>query len=256
MQYGSMKPIIDLKGKRILVTGGTSGIGFEIIRLLDEQGATVIIAGRSDSKNRLSIEKLTASNHFSLVLEASETRQIEPKLQSCLDQAGPVDGFVHCIGVRSRRPLNLLKPEHVTEILQTNYLSFLEITRVLAKRKNNTGKLSVVGISSVSSQTAASTLTAYAASKAALESSVRCLAKELAPKGIRLNTVIPSQINTPAYQEFLEQQPGKTDKALERQFLGLGQPRQIAEAVAFLLSDASSFISGTSIPVDGGYLSA
>lgn len=251
-----MKKIVDLTDRKILVTGGTTGIGLEVVRLLDEQGAVVVLGGRDADKNKYVLESLAGNNHISLVMDASDTAQIESKLQDCLNQHGPIDGFVHCIGVRSRRPLNLLKTDHVLEILQTNFFSFLEITRVLSKKKNNSGRLSIVGISSVSSQTATATLTAYASSKAALESSVRCLSKELAPKGVRLNTVIPSQINTSAYQNYLEQQPYKIDKALERQYLGLGEPRQIAEVIAFLLSDASSFITGSSIPVDGGYLSA
>jgi NAD(P)-dependent dehydrogenase (short-subunit alcohol dehydrogenase family) len=140
--------------------------------------------------------------------------------------------------------------------MNLNFGSFIECIRCISRKNHFREGLSIVGISSVSSMRGAVSVTAYAASKAAMDSAVRCLAKELAPKKIRLNTVVPAQVDTPAYQKFLETTVSAEDKTLARQYLGLCEPVDIANTVAFLLSSRSRFITGSAIPVDGGFLSS
>ena len=125
-----------------------------------------------------------------------------------------------------------------------------------SKEKNRNGKFSAVAVSSVSAFAGWSGGSVYCASKGALSAAVRSLAVELAPKGIRVNAICPSNVKTPLYEAGAAQMnDGESLKTLlEKQPLGLGMPGQIADVAAFLVSDASRFVTGVNLPVDGGYL--
>ena len=157
--------------------------------------------------------------------------------------------------MRSRRPINLIKPSHSNQILTTNVTSFLEMVRIITKKNHFNPGLSIVSISSISSTVGGSGVTVYAASKAAIDAAIRCLAKELHKKGIRINSVISGQINTEAYKNLMNSKTEKIDQVLDRQYLGLGEPEDVANVILFLLSEKSKFITGSSVPVDGGFLS-
>jgi NAD(P)-dependent dehydrogenase (short-subunit alcohol dehydrogenase family) len=250
-----MNPL-DLTGKQILITGASVGIGKETSILLSKLGAKVILFDIDEEGLNQTVSCLHGSGHHLFRFDLSNLDGIEQQIKETVEECGAFDGFVNCVGIRSRRPLSLLTPKVITEVLNINFVAFIEIVRCITKKKHYNEGLSIVGISSISSQRGGASVTAYAASKAAMESAVRCLAKELAPKKIRLNTVVPAQINTPAYTHMLEMNGGAEDATLARQYLGLGEPSDVANAIAFLLSNNSSFISGASIPVDGGYLSS
>jgi len=140
--------------------------------------------------------------------------------------------------------------------MNINFGSFIEMVRCITKKNNFNENLSIVGVSSIASVRGGTSVTAYAASKAAMDGAVRCLAKELAPKKIRVNTVVPAQINTPAYAELMRMNNNAEDQTLVRQYLGLGEAVDVANVIAFLLGENSRFISGSAIPVDGGFLSS
>ena len=166
-----------------------------------------------------------------------------------------LDGYVNCVGIRSRRPIGLLKPSHTQKIFNANVTSFIEIIRVITQKNKFNQGLSIVSISSISSVVGGPGVTAYAASKAAIDAAIRCLAKELHKKSIRINSVLSGQVNTLSYQELMNSKTDKIDQVLDRQYLGLGETDDIANLILFLLSEKSKFITGTAIPVDGGFLS-
>jgi NAD(P)-dependent dehydrogenase (short-subunit alcohol dehydrogenase family) len=141
------------------------------------------------------------------------------------------------------------------QVLNTNVTSFLEMVRLVTKKNQFNPGLSIVSISSVSSLVGGPGVAVYAASKAAIDASIRCLAKELYKKEIRINSVISGQINTLAYQKFIESKTDSIDPVLERQYLGLGNTNDVANVILFLLSVKSRFISGAAVPADGGFLS-
>jgi NAD(P)-dependent dehydrogenase (short-subunit alcohol dehydrogenase family) len=246
---------MNFANKRILISGASVGIGKETALLLSKLGAKVILVDLNvDGLDKL-LPMLENSGHHSFPYDLSNIDGIENLVKNIISTVGPVDGFVNCVGIRSRRPLSLLKPKVISEVMNVNFGSFIEMVRCITKKKNFNEELSIVGISSISSQKGGVSVTAYAASKGAMDSAVRCLAKELAPKKIRVNTVVPAQINTPAYEKMSQMSSGE-DKTLARQYLGLGEPIDVANAIAFLLSKNSRFITGSSIPVDGGFLSS
>ena len=240
--------------KYILVTGASKGIGFALAENLDNLGAKLILHASSDA----GISKLTDcfSNKGHLIFKAnfSETSTLEAAWQYQINQDIKLDGFVNCVGLRSRRPLNLLKSAHVIDILQTNVASFIEMTRLVCRKNGFNPGLSIITISSIAAHSGGSGVTAYAASKAATEAAVRCLAKELYKKEIRVNSLVCGQVNTEAYSELMEAKAGADDTILERQYLGLGSTQNITDILLFLLGNESCFITGSSIPADGGYL--
>ncbi len=247
-----------LKGKLYLITGGAKGIGKETASILSKLGAKVIIIDRNELEANQAIESFDNSNiHKFYKFDFSNVNEIEFIIKNIITEIGPLDGFIHCVGARSRRPLSLLNVSSIQEIINVNFVSFIEIIRIISKKNNYNHGLSVVGVSSIASSVGHKSVTAYAASKAAMDSSIRCLAKELAAKGIRFNSVVPSVINTEVYRSFIskDNQPNPENSISDRQYLGLGQPIDVANTIVFLLSPESRFITGSAISVDGGFLS-
>lgn len=247
---------LNFSGKRILITGAARGIGLATACLLDKFGANLVLADIDGDGLKGALSKLNGEGHSCITFDFNDLDNIEAIVKKMMIGGAPISGFVHCVGIRSRRPIAMIKPGVLQEVLRVNLGSFIELIRCICKKGNYEPPLNIVGVSSISSQKGGAGITAYAASKAAMDGAVRCLAKELAPKKIRLNTVVPAQINTPAYEELLQQIGDKKDATTERQYLGLGEPTDVANVIVFLLSENARFITGSAIPVDGGFLSS
>lgn len=251
-----MQDFLGIQGKKIVVTGASVGIGLKTAQLLSEQGAILILLARDSEKLENAKHTLLGDGHKTLSVDLNDSTQIEPSIKQLVAEIGPLDGLVHAAGIRSRRPLKMLKPVNVTEVLNVNLISFIELCRCLTIKGHFNAGMNIVGVSSIAAQRGGAGVTAYAASKAGMDAAVRCLAVELATKHIRINTVCPAQINTPAFEALTSSNNGESDKTLLRQILGLGEPEHVASTIAFLLSRQSGFTTGASIPVDGGYLSS
>lgn len=253
-----MYNLVDLKEKRILVTGASSGIGKEIVTLLDQLEAETILVARREENLKEIVTGLENKKSCYYVADLSQLDELEGLIEQIVAERGPLDGFVHSAGITSSRPFRTIKPDILDQVMKINFYSFVELCRCLTARKrfSETG-CNIVGISSTSSIQGNSSKTAYCASKAAMDAAVRCMAKELANKHIRVNTVAPAFIKTDIYESFLEKGEDSKDAELTmaRQYLGLGQPSDVANLTAFLLSEASRFITGSTIGVDGGKLS-
>ena len=249
-----MNDFLNFKNKTILITGASQGIGFSTAVLLDSLGANLVLhASKEESIKKLKTV-FNSNRHLFLRADFSNPYDIESKFKEIV-LGIKFDGYVNCVGIRSRRPINLIKPSHTNQILSTNITSFIEMVRLITKKKQFNPGLSIVSISSISSTVGGSGVTIYAASKAAIDAAIRCLAKELHKKSIRINSVISGQINTEAYKDLMNSKTDKIDQVLDRQYLGLGEPKDVANVILFLLSENSKFITGSSVSADGGFLS-
>lgn len=221
---------MDLTGKRILVVGSESGIDDAILIKLKELGADIsILKGIPEEKIELEIKELVKNN-------------------------GRFDGFVFTVVHSDFKPLQYVKPNLVKEIMYDNYGIFVEVMRCLKKTKGIKDGASVVAISSISSIRAMKAKMAFCASKAALDAAIRCLAVELGDKGIRINSIQKGFVDSDSMKPHIQTINSiKSNENDERLILGITKAEEIANLVAFLLSDATKTITGTSIIIDGGY---
>lgn len=248
-----MIDIFGLENKHILVTGASSGIGKETAKLLSKFGANVSLVARGEERLKTAVSEMTGDRHRYYVCDLSNTENIGRLVDDVVRESGALDGFIHCAGIGVNLPVMMTKPDTIDLVMKTNFYSFAEITRFLAKRKNSNPYASFVGVSSVASLKGDKSQGAYAASKAALNAYVHPAAKELAGRNIRVNTVAFGMIKTEAYQRFLES--GGQDAALQSQYLGYGTPSDAAGLLVFMVSNASKLITGTTVICDGGYVS-
>lgn len=243
------------KNKTILITGASKGIGFNLAENLDLAGAKLILHASSEIGLDKLKQRFTREGHQFFKADFADVNALENLWQEQVNLENKLDGFVNCVGLRSRRPINLLKPSHVLEILQANVASFIEMVRLVSKKNGYNAGLSILTISSIAAHSGGPGVTAYAASKAATEAAVRCLAKELFKKEIRINAIVCGQVATEAYEALMDSKGGEADAILDRQYVGLGSAQNITDILLFLLGKESGFITGASIPADGGYLS-
>ncbi len=252
-----MKKIMDFSGKKI-VLAGAGGIGSATAGLLASLGAKMILLDVVEDNLKEVVEKLQGEGHSYYVCDFSTIESIEPVIAQLTHEHGAVDGYVHCTGVGSVRPLKMSKYDFMLRVMNINFFSFVEVVRCLTKKGAYNSGMNIVGISAVGAFIGNATKTAYCASKSAMNSAVRCLAKELAPKGIRLNTVAPGDTDTPMSRQAADYRDGTDELRINqmRQYLGQCQPSDIADGIAFLLSDLSSKITGACLPIDGGKLTS
>ena len=249
---------IDFTGKRIIVSGA-GGIGAETAKLLNGFGSSIILLDISEVNLSNTLVSLNGDSNKAYYCDFSDVDGIEAVIKRVVEENGPVDGFVHCVGIGAVRPLKMTKYDFMLRVMNINFFSFVEIVRCLSvKGRYNTDGMNIVGISALGAYLGNSTKTAYCASKGAMNAAVRCLAKELAPKHIRVNTVAPGVTDTPMSRAAEEYGAGSKEHEyiLERQYLGICAPSDIADAVCFLLSDMSRKITGCCLPVDGGKLTS
>lgn len=250
--------VLDFTGKRFVVTGA-GGIGAETAKLLNSFGASIILLDISKENLNNTLSALVGESNKSYKCDFSDIEGIEAIIKNIVAENGPIDGFVHCVGIGSVRPLKMTKYDFMLKVMNINFFSFVEIIRCLSnKGRYNPGGMNVVGISALGAFLGNSTKTAYCASKGAMNAAVRCIAKELAPKNIRINTVAPGVTDTPMARAAEEYSSDSDEHKmiLARQYLGVCQPIDIANAIAFLMSDMSKMITGTCLPVDGGKLTS
>lgn len=250
--------MIDLTGKHILVTGASSGIGRATAIVLSNCGAKLSLVARREEALKETVGQLANNDHSFFSFDLKNTEGIVSLVSQIVGESGSVDGLAYCAGVSTNRPLTMYSYEKLHDVMLINFYGYFETIRVLSKKGNFNPGASFVAISSTASVKGSPAQTAYAASKAAMDASMRCMAKELSGKGIRLNNVMPSMVRTEMFEKYSARSGsvGNNNAMIaERQYLGIGEPTDVANAIAFLLSDESRFITGIQLPVDGGYTS-
>ena len=221
---------MDLTGKRILLVGKDEGINHSILLQLKALSADVVLYDKTDISG------------------------IESDIKVFKNEKISFDGMVYGIVKSDFRPLQFVRPEIVQDIISDNFSLFIEIIRCLKKSRCLKDNSSIVAMSSISSIRAMKAKMAFCSSKAALDAAVRCLAVELADKGIRVNSIQKGGVDVDFEKEHIKNIDSINNGATEQnQPLGITKAEEIANVAAFLLSDATRTITGTSIVIDGGY---
>lgn len=242
-----------LREKAILVTGASSGIGAAVAALLAEKGCRLFITGRDSERLKATLEKI-GPGHQSLIADISSATGANQLVQSAFQALGPLDGIVHCAGISLMEPLRFFSEEKLRATLETNLTSAFYLLSAFRKKGVHAAESHAVFLSSLSASHGQPSMAAYCASKAGLEGAVRAWAVELAHEGIRVNAISPGTVETPMFQALKSKMTTEfLQNLMARHPLGLGQPEDIAQAVAFLLSPASRWITGTTLYVDGGF---
>ena len=233
----------------MLVTGASSGIGKATAIECSKMGAILVLNGRNEARLEETFEHLSGDGHRMIVGDLT----VEEDLNKLVAEVKSLDGIVHCAGISGHKLFSYLKQEEIDDMFSINYLSPLKISQFLLKAKKVKKGGSIIFMTSTSgilSSYIGGSL--YSSTKGAINGLVKGMALELAPKKIRVNSVMPSMIETPIMNggDVTDEQ-FEADKQLYP-LKRYGKPEEVAYAVIYLLSDASSWITGTNLLMDGG----
>ena len=246
------------EGKNVLVTGAASGIGRATAKRLDSLGAKLILVDRQEEQLK-EVQASLSNPSACCIMDLMNVEGIEDTIKPVIKEFGAISGLVHCAGISDNRPLSLFKFSALHRVMLINFYSFFELVRVLTKKgMYNEEGMNIVAISSVAAKVGADAQTAYGASKAAINGAMHSMAKELASKKIRINTILPAAVNTAMIKQYYDLKAtvdSGEGKPAGRQILGMCQPEYVASVISFLISDESAWITGAEVPVDGGYMS-
>lgn len=248
-----MKGPMDLAGCTFLVTGASSGIGRETAVVLDELGATLVLAGRKEEELKRTADMLAQPARIEAV-NLAEMGAIPSWLKRVAAESGPLDGIVHSAGMQATTPLRFITEPQLQETLDINLKSAVGLAKGFRQKGVCRTPGSIVFISSVASRIGQPGQIAYAASKAGLEAACRCMALELAREEIRVNALLPGLVRTEMAERWFQIATPEQAARMEAAYpLGLGEARDIAYAAAFLLGNKTGrWITGTTIVLDGG----
>ncbi len=247
---------MDLSGRGVLVTGASSGLGRAASILMSRLGARLLLLGRDAERLNETRAALDGEGHDCLAFDLNETGRIAPMLGEQLAKFGPLSGLVHAAGIAQTRPLQVCRPEDFENLLRIHVVAASQLLRGLTKpRAVAPDGCSAVIVGSVMSCVGAPGKGAYATSKAAVLGLVRCAALELARHRIRVNAILPGYFRSEMnLRDAKSMTPEQLQEIAKVHPLGIGEPDDVALPVAFLVSDASRWITGAGLAVDGGYM--
>lgn len=244
-----------LENKTILVTGASSGIGRQCAIDCSKMGAKVILIARNKERLHNTLFDMEGTGHTAVQLDLTDFNAMQIIIKETIAMTKPVSGVLHCAGISTTEPLKLTSTDRLEQFFHSNVMSAIMLSKELCKMGNyDTKGCSIVFMSSVMGVVGESMKSSYSMTKGALISAARSLACEYARKNIRFNCVSPGVIETPinANQPYM-QNPALKKKFEEKHLLGVGQCSDISNACIYLLSNASRWITGQNLIIDGGY---
>lgn len=239
-----------LNGKVALITGGSSGIGFESAKLFVSEGAKVVITGRNQEALNAAVDRLGGSNVLAVLADATDPTSAEKAVSEAINTFGRLDVVFANAGISGQTPVGGTELTLFEKILEVNVTGVFFTVQAALPRLH--AGASVILNGSVLAKAGAPGYAAYAASKGAVTSMARVLVSELSPRGIRVNTIVPGATRTPIWGQpegLVQVESAIAPMVPLNRF---GEPVEIANVALFLASDDSSFVQGAEISVDGG----
>jgi NAD(P)-dependent dehydrogenase (short-subunit alcohol dehydrogenase family) len=237
-----------LEGKTVLVTGASSGIGQCTAIECAKMGAKVVVTGRNAERLQETFDQLEGEGHVQIIADLNQEEDIEKLVAECPN----LDGLVNNAGRGVSKPVNFIKKEDLQGVFQTNLFGVALLTKLLLKKKKLVKNASIVFTSSISSYISAPGLSVYSSSKAAICAFMRTCAIELGSKGIRSNAILPGQVETRMINSGTYTDEDKKNDMILYPLGRYGSPADIAFGIIYLLSDASSWMTGAELVIDGG----
>lgn len=246
----------EFKDKTFLVIGASSGIGQCVALELGSLGANVVLLARDQQRLNSTLEQMPQGRHTVISFDATAVAEIDNVVKSMKDSHGRIDGCVYCVGLGGSYRLRDMTSDFFQLSMVANCYAFIEFVRCLVKKKPREQSMRIVGISSLASITNVKYMTAYSASKAAMDAAVRCLATELIPRNITINTIRPGFVDTRMIADLaMNDIVGGINETIKEngyQPQGVIAPDDVAKLAVYLLSDAAKFITGTAMSINGG----
>ncbi len=250
-----MKNPFSLDGKVVVVTGASSGIGKQTAICCAGMGARVVLIARNEGRLQDTMSQMEGSGHLAIPFDLTDYQNANSCIKQIVEQMGPISGLVNCAGASATLPLKLIDIKKMEELFHINVFSGIQWTRQVCQMGNIRREgASIIFLSSIMGLVGETGKALYSMTKGALVSAIRSLACEFAPRRIRFNAISPGAIITPINQNLPHMKNPEARATLEaKHLLGLGETSDVANACVFLLSDASRWITGQNIIVDGGY---
>lgn len=237
-----------LEGKTILITGASSGIGRGIAIACSKMGAHVIICGRSKDKLDQTMALMEGSSHLQISVDLTVTNDVA----TMINKLPKLDGIVHSAGIGQRIPCKQIEEEDISQVMDINFKAPVMLQKYLLSEKKINKGASIVFIASIASWSPSAGNSLYSASKGAIISYANCLSLELAPRYIRVNCISPAMVWTELVtKDGVDMELLKEDESkypLQR----YGTPEDIANLAIYMLSDASSWMTGSNVKISGG----
>ena len=250
--------LLSLEGKTAVVTGGTTGIGRALSLGLADAGADVIATARRQAQVDATADEIEARGRKTLRIpcDVCDRTSLEAVATATLAEFGKVDILVTCAGIIRRAPTLTFPEEEWNNILDTNLTGTLRACQIFGKLMLERGYGRIVNIASLNSFVALTEVAAYAASKAAVASLTRSLAVEWSKQGVTVNAIAPGVFVTELNQKLLNSTPRGQELLMRTPMGRFGKTEELIGAAVFLASDGASFVTGQTLPVDGGFLAS
>ena len=238
-----------LTGKTILVTGASSGIGKVTAVLISKYGAAVYITGRNKENLEETYSGLQASGHRLFVADLTN----EDEMDQMINDLPALNGIVHCAGIVDPLPVKFIKQADIDKMFGINFHVPVNLTGKILRKKKLLDHASIIFISTIATRNPYFGGALYSSSKAALEAYSKTIALELVSRGIRSNCLMAGLVKTPMIENPPEKDMEREahERYLKRYPLGIGEPEDVAATILFFLSDASKWITGTSLILGG-----
>jgi len=239
-----------LHNKTVLITGASSGIGKQVAISCSAMGAKLVITGRDEKRLNETLGLLKGDGHKKIICDLIDEKQRSQFVESL----PAIDGVVHSAGSVMPTPVKFIAEKHLNYLMDLNFESAVLLVAALLKNKKLNDASSLVFFSSISVNYPYTGGAIYSASKGAIEAYSRSLALEIVQRKMRSNVIVPAMIRTPLYEETMKQSMVNDRGVYESKYpLGIGLPEDVANAAIYLLSDASRWVTGINLILDGGF---